>query len=175
MIIVDLIILVGLPSSGKTTIGKKLSEKLNIPLIDTDALIIEEINQDYVPVNSIQECYKILGDDKFRDVEYRILFNIGPSRAVLSTGGGIIERKENRILLRKKGTIIYLKTPISVLNNRLTGNQARPIFKDGILETLKHFEKKRDKHLKKVSNFVVNGELTPEEIIEEIIVFLNHN
>lgn len=117
------IYLVGFMGSGKSTIGKLLAEKLNINYLDTDEEIELEAKKE------IKEIFAEDGESAFRDLEHQILKNTSTSNYVISTGGGIIERKENRQWLNDK-QVVYLKTSWETVSKRLKNDQNRPIWQD---------------------------------------------
>ncbi len=108
--------LIGYRAVGKTTVGQILAEKLGATFLDTDALILEEINK------PISEFFKLEGEAAFRDVETQVLQAVcsrEDSPLVISTGGGIIVREENIDLLRENGTVIWLRASVETIQKRL--------------------------------------------------------
>ena len=100
------IILCGFTSSGKTTIGKLLSEQLGLPFYDTDQMLIEHYKM------TIPEIFAEGGESLFRDYEHEIarqVCGLGPS--VVSTGGGMLTFDRNGEILEKSGTIFYIDRP----------------------------------------------------------------
>ena len=97
------IVLIGMPMSGKSTIGKALSEKLNKTFVDIDEEIIKRINM------PISEYFSKYGEDKFRDIEEEVTSEIAKmNNAIISTGGGIIKRVNNLLYLKENGFIVHL-------------------------------------------------------------------
>lgn len=120
------IILIGMPSSGKTTIGKILSEKLNKTLVDTDELIVNKIGM------SIAEYMKTHTEKEFRDVESKCVKEAAKmSSVVIATGGGAILRSENVKALKQNGKLYFLKRDLELL----TPTASRPFSSD--IESLK--------------------------------------
>lgn len=120
------IILIGMPSSGKTTIGKILSEKLNKTLVDTDELIVNKIGM------SIAEYMKTHTEKEFRDVESKCVKEAAKmSSVVIATGGGAILRSENVKVLKQNGKLYFLKRDLELL----TPTASRPFSSD--IESLK--------------------------------------
>ncbi len=95
---------IGLSGSGKSTVGRILADRLDRPFIDLDAWIEQECGQ------SIAAIFSEHGEDYFRECESRIFARVvqAHSNAVIATGGGIVTRPENRVLLREHGLCIYL-------------------------------------------------------------------
>lgn len=119
----DKIILTGFMGAGKSSIGAELSKQLKAELIDTDSCIEKEQNR------SISDIFAADGESYFRELETRLLYNLRErkGRAVISCGGGMVLREENRRLLKEIGTVVYLKVqPITVIR-RLRGDNSRPL------------------------------------------------
>lgn len=116
------LILTGFMGSGKTTIGKKLSKKINYKFIDTDTLIERKMK---MPIKKIFLCY---GEYFFRRLERHILISINQkSDFIISTGGGMPCFKNNIEIMKKKGIVVYLKIPKSRLSKIDKSN--RPLLK----------------------------------------------
>ena len=97
------IILIGMPSSGKSTIAAALGEKLGRPIYEADALIEEEAGTD------IPAIFASHGEDYFRQLETQVLRKLGAmSGAIISTGGGCVTREENYEPLHQNGRMIWL-------------------------------------------------------------------
>ena len=97
------IVLIGMPGSGKSTIGKKLAGKLNREHYDMDQLI--ELRDG----RSITEIFRNEGEEYFRDLEYAVAQELGQlNGAVISTGGGIINREENYYSLAENGRLVFI-------------------------------------------------------------------
>lgn len=117
------IVLTGMPSSGKSTIGKIIAEILNMSFIDIDAEI------ERVTGESIPEIFAGKGEKIFRDIESRVIAEISAiQNCVIATGGGAVLREENIVLLKGNGTIYFIDRPIELLvttNDRpLSSNRA---------------------------------------------------
>ena len=91
------LILCGLKNAGKTTFGKKLSQLLGRPFIDTDRLL-----------GNPRELYLHLGEKAFREKEKEIIKNLEVENSVIALGGGTLILEENRRYLRALGTIVYI-------------------------------------------------------------------
>ena len=112
------IVLVGMPGSGKTTVGRLLAKRLGRQLVDTDQLIVSRAGM------PIPEIFQTKGEPFFRDLEGEAVeeASAGFSR-VLSTGGGAILRQSNLIAMKSNGTVIFLDRPLS----DLTPTDDRPL------------------------------------------------
>lgn len=114
--------LVGMPGSGKSTVGRQLARRLHLPFIDLDQRI--EAHLGY----SIREHFEREGEEAFRDLEQRTLEQVLQEPfAVLSTGGGTVLRPANREALRAQSTVIYLRTMPHEVFRRLRNDMNRPL------------------------------------------------
>lgn len=121
--------LVGPMGCGKSVVGKYLSYELGFRYLDTDAIV------ESVAKKSISQIFEDDGEQDFRDLESAVLEQVTPFLGcVVSTGGGIVVRKENWGKLQT-GIVIYLDTPVHVLQDRLQTEQEsekRPLLKDAV-------------------------------------------
>ena len=128
---IENIILIGMPSSGKTTMGKMLAEKLNRKFFDIDKLIEEEEGK------IIPEIFEEKGEEYFRDLESKVLEDISKENGlVIASGGGTPLRKENRDYILQNSIVIYLKRGLENLET-----SGRPLSKN--LEDLKKLNSER--------------------------------
>ena len=97
------VVLIGMPGSGKSTVGKALAQKLNRPFVDADAEITARIGD-------IPAYFAAHGEEAFRKVETEVLADLGKqSGLVIATGGGCVTRPENYASLHQNGEIIWLQ------------------------------------------------------------------
>jgi len=131
------IFLVGLPGTGKTTLGKELATELNIPFFDLD----EEIEKQAKQV--IRSIFSEKGEDHFRQLEHDQLRRIiqESQSFVLSTGGGAPCFFDNMQMMNKSGTTIFINTPIHLIKQRIQHDSARPLMQTNTLEGL--YEKRK--------------------------------
>lgn len=163
------IILVGMPCSGKTTVGKALAERTKAEYIDTDQYII------YNTSKSIEEIFSEHGEEYFRQVERNVIVDIIAKleNSVVSTGGGMPVKSNNMELLKKYGTVIYLKTTIRNLIDRLD-RKNRPLFKDpDAVKTLENLLNSRASIYEKADIIIECHDDTPDEICKKIIMSIN--
>ncbi|BDT73339.1 shikimate kinase 1 [Comamonadaceae bacterium OS-4] len=114
--------LVGLPGSGKTTVGRQLARRLRLPFVDSDHAIESRIGC------SIREFFDREGEDRFRDIEEDVLDELSKNAdSVLSTGGGAVLRANNRRNLHARGKVVYLKSTPEELFRRLRHDVSRPL------------------------------------------------
>lgn len=116
-------ILIGYMGCGKSTVGRRLSEVLNRNFWDTDAWIEKRQGM------TISEIFKLNGEEFFRDLETEVLreFLESDEEYVISVGGGMPLREENRELLQKLGKVIYLKATPETIYHRIKGDVTRPL------------------------------------------------
>lgn len=125
------LILIGMPGSGKSTIGSLLAKRLNRVFIDADAEIVKKAGC------SIPEIFSTSGEEGFRKIETQVLCELGKSSGlVIATGGGCVTREENYPLLHCNGTIIQLRRDVHQLPT-----DGRPLSQVGSLEDMYHIRK----------------------------------
>jgi shikimate kinase len=116
------IILIGFMGTGKSTIGRNLSQTFGYPLIDTDNFIVEQDGR------SIPQIFEEEGEQAFRDMETKLLQSLNRHTGhIIATGGGIIGRPENRQLLRKLGYVVWLIARPAEILERTSRNSNRPL------------------------------------------------
>ena len=122
------ITLIGMMGSGKTTIGKILSEQTGISAIDLDDFIENKENK------SISEIFKTKGEQYFRTVEAITIKELTQttSSQILSLGGGAFENEQTRELLLKNSTVIYLETTPEEIFKRIQKTNNRPLLKNNM-------------------------------------------
>ena len=160
------IFIVGPMGSGKSTVGKIISDELFLSFFDTDAEIEDRTGA------SIDWIFDLEGENGFRKRESVILKEmVEKNSIVLSTGGGIILSEKNRDLLSSRGTVFYLETPINVQVERTSKDKDRPLLKNGDPETiLKELHYSRQKLYEDVSDHIVmTGDKSSQDVASEII------
>lgn len=117
------IILIGYMGSGKSTVAKELYTKTGMEVIDTDAWIVKEQGR------SINEIFRTEGEESFRRLETELLKMLSESTSsyILSTGGGMPVREENRTILKSLGTVFFLKADTDTILERVKGDTRRPL------------------------------------------------
>lgn len=114
--------LVGLPGSGKTTVGRQLARRLRLPFVDSDHAIESRLGC------SIREFFDREGEVKFRDIEQEVLDGLTQGvTSVISTGGGAVLRPANREHLHGRSHVVYLKSTPEELFKRLRHDVSRPL------------------------------------------------
>lgn len=120
------LVLVGPMGSGKTSIGKRLAERLGLEYVDTDQRI-EQLAGAAVPV-----IFEVEGEAGFREREARLIAELMRGRAqVIATGGGAVLSPLTREQLRQRGFVVYLKVSLAQQLDRLSRDQSRPLLAAG--------------------------------------------
>ncbi|MDK2984783.1 MAG: shikimate kinase / 3-dehydroquinate synthase [Clostridia bacterium] len=157
------LIFIGLSGSGKTTVGKYVSENLGLPFLNTDVLIEETLGE------SIPEIFSQKGEQAFRAVEREIVGKASEIRkAVIATGGGAWIHPESRKLLKESGTVIYLTCSLQELWSRLQKTaEKRPLLQKGFV-SLEKLHNERHKIYEEAHYVLDTTGKSPEEIWQEL-------
>jgi shikimate kinase len=119
------IALVGLMGAGKTTVGRRLAARLDLPFVDADAEIEEASGL------SVAEIFERFGEAHFRDGERRVIARlVDGAPKVIATGGGAFMQGDTRALLLERAIIIWLDADIPTLVERVRRRNTRPLLKD---------------------------------------------
>lgn len=120
------IALVGMMGVGKTSIGKRLAQKLDLPFVDADEEIVAAAGL------SIPEIFERFGEAHFRDGERRVIGRLfDDQRKVIATGGGAFVNPETRTLMLDRATVIWLDADIDTLVDRTSRKNDRPLLAQG--------------------------------------------
>ena len=160
------IVLIGMPASGKTTIGKILAEQLTeYTLIDTDSLIEKTQGM------SINDIFAKFSEDYFRKLEHDTIQMVcSGNKKIISIGGGAFENPNNRATLLKFGKVFYLKSDLDVLYYRISKDSTRPLLQNpNPKETLEKLLKRREENYQKADFIIDTSSLSEDEIVRFII------
>jgi shikimate kinase len=164
------IIFVGLMGSGKTTIGKKISQALEMEFFDTDHAVEVKTG-----VN-IATIFELEGEEGFRLREHNLLVDLMDNqKKVIATGGGIVLNGENRKLLRQLGAVVYLRSNIKDLILRLKNDKTRPLIQNVNLdEKFNELFKARDPLYIEVADYIIDTKNKKvSDITNEVLELLN--
>ncbi len=121
------VILCGLPKSGKTTVGKALSQALRMNFVDTDCLIEDAFAAHYNEKLSCREIFERKGEDFFRTLEKQQVLTLKETtQSIIAIGGGTLLTHENALLIGSLGCIIYLKISMEGLLDRFLQHKIPP-------------------------------------------------
>lgn len=149
------LILVGMPGSGKTTVGSLLAVSLGRPFYDADGEIEKKLGC------SIPAFFAQKGEAAFRAVETEVLAELGKrSGCVIATGGGCVTRGENYDLLHQNGEIIWLRRSLTELPV-----EGRPVSQS---RSLPELYREREPAYRRFADFCVENEAAPEAAVEKI-------
>lgn len=162
------IILIGYMGCGKTTVGKSIVKLTKRTFADTDEMIVAQQGR------SISDIFEKDGEDVFRAMETALLEKMiadGNDGLVISTGGGMPVREENRALLNKLGTVVYMRVKPETVYERIKGDTTRPLLQcDNPLERIREMIKSRGPAYEAAAEVVIDVDsLTQLEAAEEII------
>ncbi|MEO0368267.1 MAG: shikimate kinase AroK [Pseudomonadota bacterium] len=160
------IILIGPMGSGKTTVGRQLAKRTRMDFVDSDHMIEERCGV------TISTIFDIEGEDGFRKRETKMLAELCELNGiVLATGGGAVTTEENRIMLRKSGFVVYLKTSVETQLARTQKNQNRPLLENvDAEEKLKELMEERGELYEQEADLIVtSGERVVSKVVEEIM------
>lgn len=157
------IILIGMPGSGKTTIGTELSEKIGYGYIDSDSVIVAREGK------RLPQIIEAVGRENFLDIEAKVNSELCADRCVIATGGSVIYRDYAMEKLRTMGTVVYLQLSYKTIERRLGDLKARGVaLKDGF--TLLDLYNERTPLYEKYADIVVTLDgKTIEESVAAVI------
>ncbi len=156
-----IVYLVGMPGSGKSTVGPELAGRLGVPFVELDAEIERAAGK---PVPSIFEDE---GEARFRELEAAALVEAATrDPSVVSCGGGVVLEPANRVTLRATGEVVFLSVPLDVLAARVRPAEDRPLIRHtGDLERL---FSEREPLYREFAVHVVDASGPPEDVAAAI-------
>jgi shikimate kinase len=161
--------LVGLPGSGKSTVGRQLARRLGVPFADSDQVIEQRLGC------SIREFFEREGEERFRDIEAMVIEDLTRNHpGVLATGGGAVLRAENRSHLRSRGQVVYLRSTPEEVFRRLRYDVNRPLLQvSDPLGRLRDLFAVRDPLYRETAHFVIEtGRPTVKMLVGMILMQL---
>jgi shikimate kinase len=165
-----ILFLIGLRGSGKSTVGRLLADRLNLPFVDADAELEAESGR------TIREIVARDGEPAFRDLEEQILAKLirrGP--AVIATGGGVVMRESNRRRIRESGKAVWLTADVKTLSDRLacdpTTADRRPDLTVGGRAEIAQLHATREPMYRACADIIVDtAGRSPEQIAGDILL-----
>ena len=164
------ILLIGMMGAGKTSVGKRLADKLGLPFFDVDTWIEDEEGV------SISTLFETRGEAAFRELEAKVLasFLSNPVATVLSVGGGAVTESSNRTALNCQERVVWLRARDATLASRLGNGSDRPLLagKDPAAE-LARLSKVREPMYREVADVVVDVDDLPlDDVVDRVVAAL---
>jgi shikimate kinase len=159
------IVLVGLMGVGKSTIGRRLAQRLGLGFVDSDDAI------ELAAGASVSELFERYGEDSFRDGERRLVARLleGPAQ-VIATGGGAYMDATTRRLLNERALTVWLDAPVDVLVKRTARRNTRPLLANGSpAETLTRLAVERTPIYAEAHIHATSADGAHSEVVEAIV------
>ena len=154
------IVLIGIMGCGKTTVSKLLAQKMQWPVIDMDEYLMDKHQC------TINDMFA-LSEEHFRDLESQACVDLSKLEGhIISTGGGVVKRKQNCDILRENGIVIYLDRPVKNIVCDVTTTD-RPLLKDGPQKLYDLYHERHQLYLDACDYHVYNDG-TLDEVISQI-------
>ena len=164
------IVLIGLMGSGKSVIGRMLSDKIGVPLSDTDRIIEKEVGK------KVYQIFDDRGERYFRQVEEEVVGRVlGHYPHIISTGGGAILSSKTRKAIKSKSFSIWVQCDVNIISNRILHQEKRPLLKsEKIVDILIEKNKERVKFYRQADSQAVNENsnlvMTVEDIVKDLLL-----
>lgn len=157
------IIFIGMPASGKSTVGVVVAKRLGYEFIDTDLLIQKQEGK------LLKEIIAEVGNDGFLKIENQVNRDVEAEKAVISPGGSVVYCQEAMEHYKKIGTVVYLKVPFEMINQRISNAKNRGVvLKDG--QTLHDLYIERTALFEKYADYIVSEDgIDLEETIDRVL------
>ena len=164
--------LLGFMGSGKSTLAPKIAERCGFPAYEMDQFLEEKFAM------RIEEYFRKFGEDRFRREEAKLLRSLSGKEQVLSPGGGVVLREENRKVLKEHFFSIYIKvSPETVLKRLTEGENVRPLLKGKMnIRDIHEMMRKRSAYYEEVADYILEGDgKSVSACVEEIYSVLLEN
>lgn len=157
------IIFIGMPASGKSTIGVVVAKRLGYEFIDTDLLIQKQEKR------LLKEIIADIGNEGFLAIENQVNRDVQAEHAVISPGGSVVYCQEAMEHFKKIGTIVYLKVPFETIERRISNAKSRGVvLKEG--QGLRDLYEERTRLFEKYADYTISeNSLDLEETIDEVL------
>lgn len=159
------IILIGFMGSGKSTVGRILADRFELDFVDTDTVIEERTGK------SVQQIFAKEGEERFREVEKRVVESVcGKTGQVISAGGGVILKPENARCLKKNGKVVYLRLGEEEIYARTARLSGRPLLAgpDRKARVRELIARRKDLYEAAADAIVDVGEMSPQKAADAI-------
>ena len=162
------ITLIGMPGSGKSTVGRLLSKQLGYAFLDVDPLIVSRYK-----APNLQKVLDDLGTEAFLDAEAEVISGISCENTILAPGGSAVLREKGALHLKSLGPVVYLELPGSILEKRLWNLKTRGVtLAPG--QTLQDLCDQRRPYYEKYADYTINAHLPrPQDTAAAILRALN--
>ncbi len=160
------LILIGYRATGKSSVGRLLSDRLKWPLADTDEMIQEKAGR------TIPEIVEQEGWDYFRELEKETVKRVSAfDRQIIATGGGVVLDRENTTRLRATGRLVWLQADVDTIQARLAADDFRPPLegKDSSYEVAGLLEKRRPAYTRAAHISIDTTGVSPASVAEKIL------
>lgn len=170
----DRIFLCGFMGAGKTTIGQQLADELELPFLDLDDKVEEQAGM------AVPDIFRERGEAEFRTIERRALLEVAREfDGVVALGGGSLQNQHMLDHLKLNGLLVFIETPVSVILDRISGDENRPLLldEDGnpkdreelrrYLTTL--YEERRPLYEQAVIKVTDDGSTGKEQIVQKLL------
>ena len=160
-----MLVLIGLMGSGKTTIGRRLAVRLDVPFVDAD----DEVER--AAGCSIADMFEVHGEAAFREGEKRVIARLLEGQpGVMATGGGAFMNEETREKIKESGISIWLRADLDVLVRRCGWRDDRPLLKNGDMrETLESLIDQRYPIYGEANIIVDTGDMPHRTVVDNIM------
>lgn len=165
------IVLFGFMGVGKTTVGKKIAQKLSWEFVDMDQVIEHNFQM------TISQIFEKMGEDHFRKIERDLVIQLCQRKnIVIATGGGVILDQRNVDNFSEKGLCICLKDEMDVIYSRVKHYTHRPLLQvDNLYEALQTLYHKREAMYQKIDIQVYGHQRSADQVAEEILKIKREN
>lgn len=155
------IVLIGMPGSGKTTLGKQLASRLGRTFVDADDFVVQLEGKTIADMFAVSEEY-------FRDAETRAAQELAKRRGlVVACGGGVIKRDVNIKILKRTGVVIFLdRSPDDIVTD--VDVASRPLLKDGKQKVYDLYDE-RIALYRSAADYTIVNDKKAEEILDELV------
>ncbi len=148
---------------GKTTVGELLAKRCDLPLIDTDAYIVQREGK------SIPKIFAEDGEPYFRECETEAIVSLCRENAVVSLGGGTLMNPKSAAAAQENGIVVFLDAPFDLCYTRIAYDMNRPLVQQNTRKELEALYNKRRAVYLETATHVIAADDTPQAIVDEIM------